>query len=606
MRCFRATSLLCSWLAYSTACCASLIPLKVSSKISPPVTQTTDYHLMWMVLAEDGDGDIVAEYDFQTKAYFVTWGDLARFDPHYSGPADYVVVLFDANGLRGMGTYGAGTIGLQVDDRPFRIYLPEFTLTDGGSLIAFYVAADGSSYYANYSRGPSAGTGVVRDLLRQACQLTPEEAFIPECLAAENPNSPHAVRIVGQGSSYTYNNIEDAIWDSQRNDSVVVTPGTYREHNIVMKEGVNLVSFAKHAAIIDGEGHPWVLHMNSLASVRGFVITNGYYGICSFFGFPGDFCIVDCLVSDNRGIGIIAVEGAYVRIQRTDVSRNDRGGISIHSGEVLGGTIHDNGGQGGAYVRGTGRFSGVAITGNSWYGVEGGERLVLESCLVAGNRVGVAGGFSGPNRAVNCTIVTNWEIGLDALGWGGDSTVLNCIFRGNGGYGLWGVPRSSVSYSVLQEDYWGCGTESTNICADPAFVDPARGDWHLRLDSPCIDAGTTETEALPERDADGLPRVLFGGKAFRADIGAYEAHVTKIVGLGPADQGQSIQLAWSSLEAKSYAVYFSDDLRAWYIAADAVLSQGNIATCWTDKGPLRMPGSSVAVLKRFYRVAELP
>lgn len=53
---------------------------------------------------------------------------------------------------------------------------------------------------------------------------------------------------------------------------------------------------------------------------------------------------------------------------------------------------------------------------------------------------------------------------------------------------------------------------------DPLFVDPDNGDYHLDEDSPCINAGDNEAPELPDKDKDGMPRIV--GSA--VDIGAYE------------------------------------------------------------------------------------
>jgi len=62
---------------------------------------------------------------------------------------------------------------------------------------------------------------------------------------------------------------------------------------------------------------------------------------------------------------------------------------------------------------------------------------------------------------------------------------------------------------------WGPG----NIDADPCFVDPSYGDYHLLETSPCIDAGDPNYIPAPnETDLDGNPRL----SGYAVDMGAYE------------------------------------------------------------------------------------
>jgi hypothetical protein len=49
-----------------------------------------------------------------------------------------------------------------------------------------------------------------------------------------------------------------------------------------------------------------------------------------------------------------------------------------------------------------------------------------------------------------------------------------------------------------------------NISADPLFVNPTQGDYHLQLWSPSIDAGDNQAPSLPDKDVDEDPRILDG------------------------------------------------------------------------------------------------
>jgi len=66
-----------------------------------------------------------------------------------------------------------------------------------------------------------------------------------------------------------------------------------------------------------------------------------------------------------------------------------------------------------------------------------------------------------------------------------------------------GIENVEATYSDFEDNFAGEG----NISEDPLFVDPDNGDFHLTVDSPCIDAGDPEA---PD-DPDGS----------RADMGAF-------------------------------------------------------------------------------------
>ena len=169
----------------------------------------------------------------------------------------------------------------------------------------------------------------------------------------------------------------------------------------------------------------------------------------------------------------------------------------------------------------TGRFSGAALI----------------NCIFSGNTAlnggGVANAHGTDPLLTNCTFAGN-----EATGHGGglyschDShpELNNCIFWGNSAYegpqiGLVIGSSLVVSYSDIEGGEWDIYVmdstidwDNSDIALDPCFLDAANGDFHLRWDSPCIDAGDPSGGYAGLVDMDGEPRVMGG----RVDMGADE------------------------------------------------------------------------------------
>ena len=111
---------------------------------------------------------------------------------------------------------------------------------------------------------------------------------------------------------------------------------------------------------------------------------------------------------------------------------------------------------------------------------------------------------------VNNTIVDNDVYGVV----GGLPTIVNCIVWGHlDDLGCAGEPGE-----LLGRQRGGYDGVNHNISADPEFVDPSVGDYHLSPASPAIDAGDTSQPGLPATDIDGEARIM----GVAVDMGADE------------------------------------------------------------------------------------
>lgn len=133
---------------------------------------------------------------------------------------------------------------------------------------------------------------------------------------------------------------------------------------------------------------------------------------------------------------------------------------------------------------------------------------------------------------VNCTIVDNSTFGVYG-GFFDDPSIANSIVWNNGYKELWWLGTTQVTYCNVKGGYSGVG----NINVDPAFADPAAGDYHLTYGSPCINAGYAYSTVRPE-DFEGDSRTGSGG----VDMGADEFR-HHLYHLGTVQPGRQIQIA---------------------------------------------------------------
>ena len=201
--------------------------------------------------------------------------------------------------------------------------------------------------------------------------------------------------------------------------------------------------------------------------------------------------------NEERGFGIPPSGRSITTIKHLTLDGN---GIAPQSG-----LINDS-----AYVR----LESVRITKFSVFGVliSAFSRVDMDHCVIDHNTFGLADNSVGGTwiQLLNNTfadnafaIVLNVQHQFDSY-----ANIINNIIAGSQ-TGIY-VENSFFTPFVEFNDFFGNqvdidsggavqGDQSTNLDADPMFRSPATGDYHIRYNSPCINAG----DPLSPRDPNG-------------------------------------------------------------------------------------------------------
>jgi parallel beta-helix repeat protein len=275
-----------------------------------------------------------------------------------------------------------------------------------------------------------------------------------------------------------------------------------------------------------------------------------------------------------------------------------RGGGGVYGGTLYNCTLDGNSTLR-YWVDGGGAFGSTlyncTLTNNSSEESGGGAAgCTLYNCTLTRNSAAVDGGGASGCTLYNCTVVGN-------SGGGAYGTLYNCLITGNAGEsggalygctvvgndgGVWGTVFNSIIYYNTGGNYneWtvlnyclstplptnGVG----NIDADPLFINLVAGDFRLRPDSPCIDAGTNLTDLLTT-DLIGLPRVMDGNNdgVARVDMGAHEFNPYRFE---PALQlsPDGFQFTVRGEPGKNVRIERSSDLVNWDFAGQVPIPAG--------------------------------
>ncbi len=316
--------------------------------------------------------------------------------------------------------------------------------------------------------------------------------------------------------------IQDAIKASAQGDTVVVRPGTYVENVNFNGKAITVRSeLGPRVTVIDGNQTGSCVTFFSLEAadsvIEGFTLTNG----------SGDLIW-------GEGGGVHCNSSSSPTIRNNVIVKNTSlcgGGISCNtksSPVIIGNLIMDNDGP----SAGGGIF---CLTSSSPH---------IVNNIITGNHVANATGGAIYIGYSSDPVITNNTFFANSAGNGGGiyvyqskPKITNTIFWDN-------VPNElpaglDVTYCDVKGGYAGTG----NIDADPLFLDPAMGDFHIPFDSPCRSAGDRNAAGLPDIDFEGDPRT--GLFAF-PDIGADEFHAHFYIRgkVSPGGKATGVVIGW--------------------------------------------------------------
>lgn len=367
-------------------------------------------------------------------------------------------------------------------------------------------------------------------------------ALLVTCLAA---TAQQTLRVPAR-----YQTISLALAAAAKGDTVLVSPGTYTE-SIAITTEVKVVSTGGAALTTLRPTYSAVVSFGGSvgrgAVLDGFTITgSNYAGIACYDSSPTlrNLRIVGNSARKQGGGGFeivydgagIYCSGASPLIDRCTIQQNR---IYV-----------SNGLTGSYFLRGAGIYASggsldirdSVITHNTIYcntyspqsasgaGISCGTAIIANS-VIGWNSVSVGGFYStsatggglavgSKTTIVHCVVHGNSVSGnntRDGAGVAG-GTMLNSVVRGNTGAGQ--VHRSNVTYCNVEGGLSGSG----NIDAEPKFDSISPTGFRIGPTSPCRNAGSSASTALPKFDVDGDPRVAESAPDMGID--EFHAHLT--------------------------------------------------------------------------------
>jgi hypothetical protein len=330
------------------------------------------------------------------------------------------------------------------------------------------------------------------------------------------------VAMGGSGNACTKTNACPTLDDGVKANkpTVKIAPGLVKGNQITTISDRTITIIGEPGAILDRDGDGPILQIQNNATdvkIYDLKITgaSGGAGADAIQLIPNGgnpkLSLTRVTIDGNSGVGISATGGMLTVLQST-VNGNTGGGISASGGVLTVSRSTVSGNSGGGFSISGAQFdiTNSMIVGNGGPGTAfGGVRFDQTSGGIRRfdfNTISNNNGNMGVITGVVCTLITQ------AIAFSNNIVFDNQI---GGSRTQVGGSNCSWNYSDIGPDT-GAVAGANNINADPMFVNPAQGNFHLMGTSPAKEVADPAATIADDIDDDSRPQ------GARRDMGADE------------------------------------------------------------------------------------